>query len=117
MDAYDASKALQAISVPVRLVGVDRVPATPMKRPAGVARPVLTEMQSRLFEHATTPKLLMPALERPSSMKKMVSMMIAGVRIFCFGAASVPGLRVAARASRGAHQEGTGERFGWHYRD
>ena len=31
----------------MRLVGVDRVPATPMQREAGVARPVLTEMQSR----------------------------------------------------------------------
>lgn len=31
----------------VRLVGVDRVPATPMRREAGVARPVLTEMQKR----------------------------------------------------------------------
>ena len=32
---------------------------------------------------ATTPKLLMPALERPSSMKKNVSMMIAGVMMLC----------------------------------
>jgi phenylalanyl-tRNA synthetase beta chain len=31
----------------VRLTGVDRVPATPMRREAGVARPVLTEMQQR----------------------------------------------------------------------
>jgi phenylalanyl-tRNA synthetase beta chain len=31
----------------VRLVGVDKVPATPMPRASGVARPVLTEMQKR----------------------------------------------------------------------
>ncbi|MGZ8415957.1 MAG: phenylalanine--tRNA ligase subunit beta [Methyloceanibacter sp.] len=31
----------------VRLTGVDKVPATPMKREAGVARPVLTEAQRR----------------------------------------------------------------------
>ena len=31
----------------VRLVGVDKVPATPMRRASGVARPVLTEMQKR----------------------------------------------------------------------
>src|SRR5690606_12600968 len=29
------------------LVGVDRVPATPMPREGGVAKPVLTEMQKR----------------------------------------------------------------------
>jgi phenylalanyl-tRNA synthetase beta chain len=32
----------------VRLVGVDEIPATPMPRATGVARPVLTEMQSRV---------------------------------------------------------------------
>ncbi len=31
----------------VRLIGVDRVPATPMRRTAGVAKPVLTEAQKR----------------------------------------------------------------------
>jgi phenylalanyl-tRNA synthetase beta chain len=31
----------------VRLTGVDQVPATPMRREAGVAKPVLTEMQKR----------------------------------------------------------------------
>jgi phenylalanyl-tRNA synthetase beta chain len=31
----------------VRLTGVDKVPATPMRREAGVARPVLTEAQRR----------------------------------------------------------------------
>src|SRR6185437_9383219 len=31
----------------VRLTGVDKVPATPMKREAGVAKPVLTEAQKR----------------------------------------------------------------------
>ena len=31
----------------VRLVGVDKVPARPMRRASGVARPVLTEMQKR----------------------------------------------------------------------
>jgi phenylalanyl-tRNA synthetase beta chain len=31
----------------VRLVGVDQVPATPMRREAGVAKPVLTDMQKR----------------------------------------------------------------------
>jgi phenylalanyl-tRNA synthetase beta chain len=31
----------------VRLVGVDQVPATPMRREAGVAKPVLTEAQKR----------------------------------------------------------------------
>ena len=31
----------------VRLVGVDQVPATPMTREAGVAKPVLTEAQRR----------------------------------------------------------------------
>ncbi len=31
----------------VRIAGIDRVPATPLPRPAGVARPVLTERQKR----------------------------------------------------------------------
>jgi phenylalanyl-tRNA synthetase beta chain len=31
----------------VRIAGLDRVPATPMQRPAGVAKPVLTERQKR----------------------------------------------------------------------
>lgn len=31
----------------VRIAGLDRVPATPLERPAGVARPVLTERQKR----------------------------------------------------------------------
>ena len=31
----------------VRIAGLDRVPATPMTRPAGIARPVLTERQRR----------------------------------------------------------------------
>jgi phenylalanyl-tRNA synthetase beta chain len=31
----------------VRIAGLDRVPATPMERPAGVAKPVLTERQKR----------------------------------------------------------------------
>jgi phenylalanyl-tRNA synthetase beta chain len=31
----------------VRIAGLDRVPATPLPRPAGVARPVLTERQKR----------------------------------------------------------------------
>jgi phenylalanyl-tRNA synthetase beta chain len=62
VNLIDAGQALDAappswrpdISVPVdlveevvRLVGVDKVPATPMPRSAGVARPVLTEAQSR----------------------------------------------------------------------
>ena len=31
----------------MRLIGVDQVPATPMTRDAGVAKPVLTEAQRR----------------------------------------------------------------------
>ncbi len=36
----------------VRLIGVDQVPATPMTRDAGVAKPVLTEAQRRRRLHA-----------------------------------------------------------------
>ncbi len=43
----DISVPVDLVEEVVRLVGVDRVPATPMPREAGVARPVLTEMQSR----------------------------------------------------------------------
>jgi phenylalanyl-tRNA synthetase beta chain len=43
----DISVPVDLVEEVVRLVGVDRVPATPMPRKAGVARPVLTEMQSR----------------------------------------------------------------------
>jgi phenylalanyl-tRNA synthetase beta chain len=43
----DISVPVDLVEEVVRLVGVDRVPATPMPRAAGVARPVLTEMQSR----------------------------------------------------------------------
>jgi phenylalanyl-tRNA synthetase beta chain len=43
----DISAPVDLVEEVVRLVGVDRVPATPMPRAAGVARPVLTEMQSR----------------------------------------------------------------------
>ncbi len=32
----------------VRIVGIDNVPSTPLPRPAGVARPVLTELQRRV---------------------------------------------------------------------
>lgn len=32
----------------VRIVGIDKVPSTPLPRPAGVARPVLTELQRRV---------------------------------------------------------------------
>ena len=41
----DISVPVDLVEEVVRLVGVDRVPATPMPREAGVARPVLTEMQ------------------------------------------------------------------------
>ena len=43
----DISVPVDLVEEVVRLVGVDRVQATPMPREAGVARPVLTEMQSR----------------------------------------------------------------------
>ena len=43
----DISVPVDLVEEVVRLVGVDQVPATPMPREAGVARPVLTEMQSR----------------------------------------------------------------------
>src|SRR6185436_5740221 len=43
----DISVPVDLVEEVVRLVGVDRVPATPMPREAGVARPVLTEMQFR----------------------------------------------------------------------
>ena len=43
----DISVPVDLVEEVVRLVGVDQVPATPMPRAAGVARPVLTEMQSR----------------------------------------------------------------------
>jgi phenylalanyl-tRNA synthetase beta chain len=41
----DISVPVDLVEEVVRLVGVDQVPATPMPREAGVARPVLTEMQ------------------------------------------------------------------------
>src|SRR5262249_48979735 len=44
----DISMPVDLVEEVVRLAGVDRVPATPMPRAAGVARPVLTEMQSRV---------------------------------------------------------------------
>jgi phenylalanyl-tRNA synthetase beta chain len=43
----DISGAADLVEEVVRLIGVDQVPATPMRREAGVARPVLTEMQKR----------------------------------------------------------------------
>ena len=43
----DISVPVDLVEEVVRLVGVDKVPATPMPRAAGVARPVLTEAQSR----------------------------------------------------------------------
>jgi phenylalanyl-tRNA synthetase beta chain len=43
----DISRPVDLVEEIVRLVGVDKVPATPMKREAGVARPVLTESQLR----------------------------------------------------------------------
>jgi phenylalanyl-tRNA synthetase beta chain len=43
----DIAMPVDLVEEVVRLVGVDQVPATPMPRAAGVARPVLTEMQSR----------------------------------------------------------------------
>jgi len=43
----DISVPVDLVEEVVRLVGVDKVPATPMPRVAGVARPVLTEAQSR----------------------------------------------------------------------
>jgi len=43
----DISVPVDLVEEVVRLVGVDRVPATPMPREAGVARPVLTAMQFR----------------------------------------------------------------------
>ena len=43
----DISAPVDLVEEVVRLVGVDQVPATPMQRAAGVARPVLTEMQAR----------------------------------------------------------------------
>jgi phenylalanyl-tRNA synthetase beta chain len=43
----DISRPVDLVEELVRLTGVDRVPATPMPRVAGVARPVLTEAQLR----------------------------------------------------------------------
>jgi phenylalanyl-tRNA synthetase beta chain len=43
----DISVPVDLVEEVVRLVGVDQVPTTPMPRSAGVARPVLTEAQSR----------------------------------------------------------------------
>ena len=43
----DISAPVDLVEEVVRLVGVDRVPATPMPRPPGLAGPVLTEMQAR----------------------------------------------------------------------
>ncbi len=43
----DISGPADLVEEVVRLVGVDKVPATPMARAAGVAQPVLTEMQKR----------------------------------------------------------------------
>jgi phenylalanyl-tRNA synthetase beta chain len=43
----DISGPADLVEEVVRLVGVDRVPATPMPREGGVAKPVLTEMQKR----------------------------------------------------------------------
>jgi phenylalanyl-tRNA synthetase beta chain len=44
----DISMPVDLVEEVVRLVGVDEIPATPMPRATGVARPVLTEMQSRV---------------------------------------------------------------------
>ncbi|MEX0744583.1 MAG: phenylalanine--tRNA ligase subunit beta [Phycisphaeraceae bacterium] len=43
----DISDPADLVEEVVRLVGVDKVPATPMSRAAGVAQPVLTEAQKR----------------------------------------------------------------------
>ena len=43
----DITAAVDLVEEVVRLVGVDRVPATPLERIAGVAAPVLTERQAR----------------------------------------------------------------------
>jgi phenylalanyl-tRNA synthetase beta chain len=43
----DLTAAVDLVEEVVRLVGVDRVPATPLTRMAGVAAPVLTERQAR----------------------------------------------------------------------
>jgi phenylalanyl-tRNA synthetase beta chain len=43
----DVSQSVDLVEEVVRLVGVDSIPATPMKRASGVARPVLTEAQKR----------------------------------------------------------------------
>jgi phenylalanyl-tRNA synthetase beta chain len=43
----DISAPVDLVEEVMRLVGVDKVPATPMPRAAGVARPVLTEAQSQ----------------------------------------------------------------------
>jgi phenylalanyl-tRNA synthetase beta chain len=43
----DISGPADLVEEVVRLVGVDKVPATPMSRAAGVAQPVLTEAQKR----------------------------------------------------------------------
>lgn len=43
----DIARPVDLVEEVVRLVGVDQVPATPMPRAAGVARPVLTEAQLR----------------------------------------------------------------------
>ena len=43
----DITAPVDLVEEVVRLTGVDKVPATPMRRAAGVARPVLTEAQRR----------------------------------------------------------------------
>jgi phenylalanyl-tRNA synthetase beta chain len=43
----DIAQSVDLVEEVVRLVGVDSIPATPMPRASGVARPVLTEAQKR----------------------------------------------------------------------
>jgi phenylalanyl-tRNA synthetase beta chain len=43
----DLVQAVDVVEEIVRIIGIDRIPATPMPRSAGVARPVLTEAQLR----------------------------------------------------------------------
>lgn len=43
----DLHGAADLVEEVVRIAGLDRIPATPMTRPSGIARPVLTERQKR----------------------------------------------------------------------
>ena len=60
--------------------------ARPTARIIFSRRAVIAPYQNITLISATTPNVPIPALDRPSSMKKIVSTMIVGVTMFCCGA-------------------------------